>query len=91
MTSAATWQFPCCVRAHRRNWQSHRFFNNKYMCMNKFTNMILLLEIQPFLSVYFNGERTGSGYLIKTWQKCCLFFLSVTEEGLSCHTAFCHA
>ena len=55
------------VRAHRRNWQNHHFFNNKYMCTNKFTSVILLFEIQPFLLVYFNGERTGSGWLIKTW------------------------
>lgn len=42
------------------------FFNNKYVRMNKFTNVILLFKIQPFLSVYFNGKRTGSGWLIKT-------------------------
>lgn len=42
--------------------------------MNKFTNVILLFEIQPFLLVYFNSKRTGSGWLIKNMVEMLPFF-----------------
>lgn len=95
-TPAARWSddisYDLAIHSLLRNGQSPQHQGDSiisFSAVKKFSNIILLYEIQQFLSKYFNGKREGGlglrGRKRHIQQTCCLFFQSLKEGSLVTH------